>query len=246
MVSKKYIAPSNEAGYKLSEINYYNAYYERGGWNRDIQYPFRYFKSLSKISALPTDPATTKSALDLGCGLGEFTEGLAAIGYGDVVGIDMSSKSIEMCEKSRLKSKRTHYVHTDFFQHDFGDRKFDFILAIGFSPFSSSNFQQVDRTLQRLRSLVHPSSSITVTVPSNGQSGGKSWYSWNVDEIESVRQLALRYYKIVKIHFFTRVARPRWPVLRFGRFSNHFIRFICWATGRRVVLCIVLQSPRAK
>lgn len=160
----------------------YNAYYERGGWNRDSQYPFRYFKSLSKISALPTDPTTTKSALDLGCGLGEFTEGLVAIGYGDVVGIDMSSKSIEMCEKSRLKSKRTHYVHTDFFQHDFGDRKFDFILAIGFSPFSSSNFQQVDRTLQRLRSLVHPSSSITVTVPSNGQSGGKSWYSWNVNE----------------------------------------------------------------
>ena len=246
MVSKNYIAPRYEIGYKLSEIKYYNDYYGRGGWNRDNRYPLRYFKSLSKISAMPTDSLMTKSALDLGCGLGEFSECLAATGFEDVVVIDISSKAIELCENSPSKSTRTHYIHNDFFQHDFGDRKFDFILAIGFSLFSSSNFQQVDRTLQRLRNLVHPGSLITVTVPSNGQSGGKSWYSWSVNEIEHVRQLALRYFENVEMHFFIRIARPRWPVFRYGRFINSLLRFVCWATGQRVVLCIALRSPKSK
>ncbi len=239
------LALNSKAAHKMSEIHYYNDYYERGGWKRDSQYPFRYFKSLSKVSALPTNPSTTKSALDLGCGLGEFTECLAATGFEEVIGIDFSNKAIELCKKNPSKSKCTHYFHNDFFQHNFGDRKFDFICAIGFSPFSSSNFRQVERTLQRLRSLVHSSSSITVTVPSNGQSGGKSWYSWNVNEIEHFRQLAFRYFKNVEMHFFTRIARPRWPVFKFSRFSSLFLRFICWATDNRVVLCIVLQSPRA-
>jgi len=242
MVLKKYIAPSNEAGHKIGVFNY-DDYYANGGWNRDNKYQFRYFRSLTKVHALPTDSLATKTALDLGCGLGEFTEGLAATGFEEVVGIDMSSKAIELCEYNPIKSNHTHYIQADFFQHDFGDRKFDFIFATGFSSFNSSDFRQVDRTLQRLRSLVHPSSSITVCVPNNGQSGGKSWCSWNFDEIESVRLLALRYFELVEVHFFTRVARPRWPVFRFNRFINHLIRFICWATGNSVVLCIVLRSP---
>ena len=231
---------------KLNYQEFYDDFYEHGGWKRDSQYPFRYIRSLSKIFALPTEPSTTKSALDLGCGLGEFSECLAATGFEDVVGIDNSSKAIELCNKNTSKSKRTHFIRTDFFQYDFGDRKFDFILAVGFSPFNSSNFQKVDRTLQRLRSLVHPSSSIAVTVPNNGHSGGGSWYSWNADEIESFQQLALRYYENVEMYFFTRVARPRWPVFRFNRFINYLLRFICWVTRNRVILCIVLRSPKVQ
>ena len=231
----------SKAHVRMTKLTY-DEYYARGGWKRDVQYPFRYIKSLSKIFALPTNPSTTKSALDIGCGLGEFSESLAATGFDEVVGIDISSKAIELCEKNPSKSKRTHYIHSDFFQHNFGDRKFDFIFATGFSPFNSSNFRQIDRTLQRLKSLVHSNSSIALCVPNNGRSGGKSWYSWNMNEIEHVRQLALRYYENVDMHFFTRVARPRWPVFRFSRFINYLVRLVCRVTNQSVVLCIVLRS----
>ena len=226
---------------RVTKLNY-NEYYAHGGWKRDRQYPLRYFKSLSKIFALPTDHTATKTALDLGCGLGEFSESLAATGFDEVVGIDISSKAIELCKKNPSKSKRTHYIRTDFFQHNFGNRKFDFIFATGFSPFNSSNFRQIDRILKRLKSLVHSNSSIALCVPNNGRSGGKSWYSWNMNEIEHVRQLALRYYENVDIHFFTRVARPRWPVFRFSRFINYLVRLVCRVTNQSVVLCIVLRS----
>jgi len=73
-----------------------------------------------------------------------------AIEFEEVVGIVISSKAIELCNKNPSKSKRTHYIHSDFYHHDFMDRKFDFISATGFSPFNSSNFQRVDRTMQRL------------------------------------------------------------------------------------------------
>jgi SAM-dependent methyltransferase len=223
----------------------YDEYYESGGWKRDRQYPFRYIRSLSKIFALPTDRTTTKSALDIGCGLGEFSECLAATGFENVVGIDISGKAIELCNKNPSKSERTQYIHTDFFDHDFGDRKFDFIFATGFTPFNGSNFQRVDQTLKRLKSLVHSSSSIALCVPNNGRSGGRTWYSWNVHEIEHVRKLALRYYKNVEMHFFTRIARPRWPVFRFSRFTNYLLRLLCWVTNQSVVLCIVLHPvPR--
>lgn len=231
------------AGHTMSAFNY-NDHYERGGWNRDKNYHVRYFRSLSKVHALPADSPAAKSALDLGCGRGDFSEGLASIGYGDVVGIDLSSRAIELCEKSPSRGTNNHYIQADFFQHDFGGRTFDFILAIGFSPFNTSNFGQVDRTLQRLRCLVHPSGSVTILVPSSGRSGGSSWYSWNAGEIEYVRQLALRYYEVIEMHFFISVSRPRWPVLTYNRFSNHLIRFLCWATGKRVELCIVLRSPK--
>jgi SAM-dependent methyltransferase len=220
----------------------YDEYYAQGGWKRDGQYPFRYIRSLSKILALPTEPSLTKSALDLGCGLGEFSESLAAAGFEEVVGIDVSSKAIELCKKNPSKSKRTHYIRTDFFRHDFGNRKFDFIFATGFSPFNSANFPEVERTLQRLRNLIHSKSSIAVCVPNSGRSGGKTWYSWNVNEIEHVRQLALRYYTKVEMYFFTRVARPRWPVFRYNRFINYLIKLVCWITNQNVVLCMVLRS----
>ena len=224
----------------------YNAYYERGGWIRDSQYPYRYIRNLSNISALPTDPAAKKSALDLGCGLGEFSECLAETGFEEVVGIDLSSKAIELCENNPSKSKHTHYIQADFFRHNFRDQKFDFILAAGFSPFNTSNIQQIDRTLQQLKSLVHSNSSIAVTVPTNGRSGNKSWYYWDVNEIEHIRMLALQYFENVKMHFFTRIARPRWPVFKFSRFNYFLLRLICSLTNKNVVLTIVLQSPRAK
>ena len=245
MAAKNNIAPSDKAYQKMNSSDY-NDYYESGGWIRDSQYPYRYIRSLSNISALPTDPNTTKSALDLGCGLGEFTECLAVIGFEEVVGIDMSSKAIELCENNPSKSKHTQYIQADFFQYNFGDQKFDFILAAGFSPFNTSNMQQIDRMLQQLRSLVHSNSSIAITVPNNGPSGDKSWYYWDVDEIERVRQLALRYFENIEMHFFTRVARPRWPVFKFNRFIYYLLRLICALTNKSVVLGIVLQSPKAK
>jgi SAM-dependent methyltransferase len=226
---------------KLNYQEFYDDFYEHGGWKRDAQYPFRYIRSLSKVFALPIDLAMSKSALDIGCGLGEFSECLATTGFEDVVGIDFSNKAIEWCKNNPSKSKRTHFIHTDFFQYAFGGRKFDFIFATGFSPFSTLNFQQVERTLQCLRSLVHQRSSIAICIPNNGRSGGKSWCSWSADEIEQVRQMALRYYEHVEMHFFTRIARPRWPVFKCNKVINYLLRLVCWVTDKSVVLCIVLR-----
>ena len=222
----------------------YDDFYERGGWKRDRQYPFRVFRNLSRIHALPNDSLVTKSALDLGCGRGEFSEALAETGFGDVLGMDSSSKAIEISQGNPSKSTRTRYIFADFFQYDFENQKFNFILALGFSPFNTSDFRQIERILQRLRGLLNPSGSIAICIPNNGRSGGASWYCWGANEVETVQQLANRYFECVEMHHFTRIAGPRWPVFRFNRLINYFLGLLCRLTGKGVVLGIILRSPK--
>ena len=228
----------------MSSGHNYDDFYEGGGWKRDRQYPFRVFKNLSRIRALPNEPFMTKSALDLGCGRGEFSEALAEIGFGEVLGMDLSSKAIEISERNPTRSTRTHYVQADFFQYNFEDKKFNFILALGFSPFNSSDFRPVEGILQRLRDLLNPSGSIAICIPSNGRSGGTSWYCWDANQVETVQQLANRYFDCVETYHFTRIARPRWPVFRFNSLINYFLGLLCRATGKSVVFDMLLRSPK--
>jgi 2-polyprenyl-3-methyl-5-hydroxy-6-metoxy-1,4-benzoquinol methylase len=228
----------------VSSIDNYNEFYERGGWNRDSQYPSRILRNLARVHALPLEPFLTKSALDLGCGRGEFSEALAEKGFGDVLGMDVSSKAIEISERNLSRNPATRYVLADFFQYDFGSQKFNFILALGFSPFNTSDFVQIERLLRRLRELLSPGGSIAICVPNNGCSGGTSWHCWDANEVAAVQQLASRYFGCVETHQFSRIAGSRWPVFRYNKLINCILALLCRMTGRGAMLGIVLRSPR--
>lgn len=99
-----------------------------GTFRRSIQ--LRYAWVLNSLS----DLVPGKRVLDVGCGSGRYCVALAKAGAGRVVGVDISSRMLELARK-RAEFEgvldRCHFLLGDFLTLELGD-PFDFSLAMGF------------------------------------------------------------------------------------------------------------------
>jgi SAM-dependent methyltransferase len=101
------------------------------------------------IGQLPPD---ARSALDVGCGDGRFTKQLAQASLNRVVGLDPAEHVIPTDGDSGV-----HWINADFLAHDFGEERFDFIMAmasIHHMPFTSA--------LERMRDLLRPGGRLAI------------------------------------------------------------------------------------
>ncbi len=222
----------------------YDTFYKTSTWRYGATQPLRELRNLRARGAMPDPPLEKKAALDLGCGLGEYTRALARTGFGRVLGLDFSRTAIELVEQREPKQANVNYLLADFLGVDWEESAYDFVLARGFSLFNTAEIGMLEEVMARFRRLLTPAGSIVITNPNRGGSGGTGWYSWSVREVGEFRVLAMRYFASVDIRFYTRLSRRFFPVLRFNARNAAVLRFLCRLLGRAVVLTIVLRSPR--
>lgn len=97
-------------------------------------------------SLLATPPRTV---LDLGGGTGIYTQALMTMGY--------ETTLLDFSEAAIMKARAAHIPQTicaDFMQHDFGDMRYDVILAKGFSPLNTDDDGAFDAILTKARRLL--------------------------------------------------------------------------------------------
>ena len=108
-------------------------YYDRSGYFaaghlRDRQSPFQRYRVEKVLSIY--DPAPHERVLDLGCGWGTFEW---AIGHRvtEVVGVDFSAKSVELCERQRTAGgfRNVRFVHADAGATGLAAESFDLVIA---------------------------------------------------------------------------------------------------------------------
>ena len=108
-------------------------YYDRSGYFaaghlRDRQSPFQRYRVEKVLSIY--DPAPHERVLDLGCGWGTFEW---AIGprVTEVVGVDFSAKSVELCERQRAAGgfSNVRFVHADAGTTGLAAESFDLVIA---------------------------------------------------------------------------------------------------------------------
>jgi cyclopropane fatty-acyl-phospholipid synthase-like methyltransferase len=94
-------------------------------------------------------PAEGKSALDIGCGPGHYSIALAKKGLAEVWGMDFAPAMIELAEKKAELAgvaKKCRFILDDFMRHDF-DRKFDYMILIGFMDYVSAPVTVIEKAL---------------------------------------------------------------------------------------------------
>lgn len=80
------------------------------------------------------DPVSGKSVLDVGCGSGQYATALAARGAGEVVGLDFAKNMLHIARDTARRAGVTdtcRFITGDFLTYPF-DRRFDYVIAIGF------------------------------------------------------------------------------------------------------------------
>ncbi len=109
------------------------AYYDRSeyfeaGHLTDRQSPFQRYR-VEKILSI-YDPAGEERVLDMGCGWGTLEWALGPH-VTEIVGVDFSAKSIEMCERERAAAglRNVSFVHADAGATGLGAESFDLVIA---------------------------------------------------------------------------------------------------------------------
>jgi len=94
----------------------------------DMESPFQKYR-LSKVLQI-YHPSKEERVLDLGCGWGTFTFALAPI-CKEVVGLDYSAKSVEICRKLAKKHNldNIEFVRADASETEQEDNSFDVVIA---------------------------------------------------------------------------------------------------------------------
>ena len=109
------------------------AYYDRSEYFEashlaDLDSPFQRYR-VRKVLAI-YDPFPGERVLDLGCGWGTF-EWMLAPRVIEIVGVDFSAKSIEMCEARRVAAglQNVRFVHADAAATGLPAESFDVVIA---------------------------------------------------------------------------------------------------------------------
>jgi len=108
-------AGEKRGGSERIDAGYYDRspYFEAGaGHLTDLESAFQRYR-IEKVLGI-YDPAPEERVLDLGCGWGTF-EWVLAPRVAEVVGVDFSAKSVELCERRRtaLGLTNVRFVHAD-------------------------------------------------------------------------------------------------------------------------------------
>lgn len=90
-------------------------------------------------------------ALDIGCGSGRHLAGLEA-DFENVVGIDLSENMLSFARTKCLKPT-TELLCDDFLNHNFGDKKFDFINC----SLALMHIRDLEKFISKVSSLLKPS-----------------------------------------------------------------------------------------
>jgi len=114
------------------------------GVKAKVDYFFRYLKPYIQ------DDNSHTLVLDIGCGPGIFSRGLAQLGY-QVYGIDYSEAMIEVAKKATVE-ENIHYQVGDIYAIPFPDNKFDMIICL--AVFQS--VEHVEDAIAEIRSKLKP------------------------------------------------------------------------------------------
>jgi len=109
---------------------------------------------------LPVDPAL--SYLDVGCGMGRLSLGLAQAGVRDVTGIDLVAHNVRAAR--RLSEQLPHgtapgFIHADVHDWDPG-RRFDVVVVLG----AMEHIRDPARFLKRLAGMLAPGGRACVSI----------------------------------------------------------------------------------
>jgi len=95
--------------------------------------PVKLLRDRFERNELPLEKFQGQKALDAGCGGGRYTVALKKIGFGEVVGIDISKPGLENC-RARLAQKGIEgisYKEGTVLDLPFDDESFDFVFSNG-------------------------------------------------------------------------------------------------------------------
>lgn len=101
-------------------------------------------------------PPETASVLDVGCGLGRLTAGLANSAR-DVVGLDLSSEMISRARHESGAGRKIHFLCGDFLDQDFGSRQFDCVISS-----AVLHHMPVEVAVSRMIALVRPGGRLVI------------------------------------------------------------------------------------
>ena len=102
--------------------------YFAAGHLTDRESPFQRYRVQKVLSIY--DPAPQERVLDLGCGWGTFEWALGPR-VSEVVGVDFSAKSVELCERQRAQGgfANVRFVHADAGATGLAAESFDLVIA---------------------------------------------------------------------------------------------------------------------
>jgi 2-polyprenyl-3-methyl-5-hydroxy-6-metoxy-1,4-benzoquinol methylase len=84
-------------------------------------------------------PVEGRRFLDVGCGSGVYSLELARKGAGNVTGLDIAEKTLEVCRRAAERERvvdRCHFLHTDLLEYS-ADSSFDVSIGIGLFDYIS-------------------------------------------------------------------------------------------------------------
>ena len=111
------------------DADYYDrSEYFAAGHLRDLRSPFQRYR-VDKVLSI-YDPAPQERVLDLGCGWGTFEWALGPR-VTEVVGVDFSAKSVDLCERQREAGgfRNVRFVHADAGATGLAAGSFDLVIA---------------------------------------------------------------------------------------------------------------------
>lgn len=119
----------------------------RGGWNHNTHYHGLL------LAAVPT-PCET--ALDVGCGQGEFARLLAA----RAAKVEALDKSADLIDRARLAAPEMgniEFIAADFMEHPLGESTYDFISAL-----ATLHHLPFVEAIAKMRALLRPGGTLAV------------------------------------------------------------------------------------
>lgn len=108
---------------------------------------------------------TGKFVLDAGCGYGRFAAICASHGA-EVVGIDLSTYSIHVCQRKLCIHNNAHFFQADIFDLPFREGTFDLILSIGVLHHTPN----CEMSFRKLCRLLKPGGRIAIYIYGKGES----------------------------------------------------------------------------
>ena len=115
--------------------------------------PVKLLRDRFERNGLPISDFRGKKALDAGCGGGRYTVALKKIGFGEVVGVDISKPGLKNCE-TRLAKKEISgisYKEGTVLDLPFEDESFDFVYSNGVLHHTSDLVKGIHELLRILK-----------------------------------------------------------------------------------------------